>query len=170
MNRDWLLFAGMLFGGLGAVGTAVVGVIAVISTLLTGGSLIAAAGSFVLATLGLAGVSILCAVALVISLARRASLPRSQRVANIFERAESIVPPLASLGLSNRFEPTVAEQKEALIERYVDGELSEAALEAELEHLLDDERDSEPSPIDDRLEYETTATPNRETDIETERE
>jgi hypothetical protein len=166
MNRDWLLFSGMLFGGVGAASTAVIGVIAIISTLLTGGSLVAAAGSFVLATLGLAGVSILCAIALFMSLARRASLPRSQRAAEVFDGLEDIVPPLASLGLSTLFEPTVEEQKEALIQRYIDGELSEAALEAELERLLDNERDSEPSPIDDQLEYETSRTPNRETERE----
>lgn len=170
MSRDWLLFAGALFGGLGAVGTAVVGSIAIISTLLTGGSLVTAAGSFVLATLGLAGVSILCAIALVISLARRASLPRSQRAADICAGLESVIPPLAALDLSTRFEPTVAERKEALIEQYIDGDLSEAALEAELDQLLAEDSEPPPSAIDDRLEYETTTNPNREGDIEVERE
>ena len=137
-NRHWLLFAGVVLTTLGAIGLAAVGVVATLSVLLTGGSLVTTVGAFLLGTLVLVGLDVVFAVALVRTLAGMARLPTNQRVADGFHRAESLVPPLSELGLGDRFEPPVEQRRETLADRYVEGDLSERELEAALDELLDD--------------------------------
>jgi hypothetical protein len=141
-NRHWLLFAATVLSGLSAAGTAVVGVLATVSVLVTGGSLVLTVGGFLLGTLLLGGLTLVFAAALLSALVSRASLPsvpRSQRVATVLHGLEAVVPPLRQLGLANRVEPTPEERRTALEERYVNGELSERQFEAALADLLEEE-------------------------------
>lgn len=180
-NRHWLLFAGLVITGFGAVGTAIVGLVATASALLTGGPLVTTVGGFLLGTLLLVGLAIVFGVALASTLANRAtaavgdvSLPTNQRVANVFQGLESLVSPLSRLGLGDRFEPSVAERRAALTERYVSGELSEHELEAALSDVLDDHEEAEHT---DRVGVSTPAVDPRDdvaasstdTELETER-
>lgn len=141
-NRHWLLFAATVLTGLSTVGVAAVGVLATVSTLVTGGPLVPTVGGFLLGTLLLGGLAFVFAAVLLSTLAARASLPslpRSQRVANVLHGLESAIPPLRRLGLGDRMEPSVEQKRAALTERYVDGELSEHQLEAALSELLDED-------------------------------
>lgn len=138
-NRHWLLFAATVLSGLSAAGTAVVGVLATVSVLVTGGSLVLTVGGFLLGTLLLGGLTLVFAAALLSAFASRASLPRSQRVATVLHGLEAAVPPLRQLGLADRVEPTPEERRTALEERYVNGELSERQFEAALADLLEEE-------------------------------
>jgi hypothetical protein len=141
-NRHWLLFAATVLSGLSTVGVAIVGVLATVSVLLTGGSLILTVGAFLLGTLLLGGLTLVFGAALLSTLASRASLPsvpRNRRASNVFHGLEAAVPPLRQLGLADRLEPTLEDRRDRLTQRYVDGELSEHQFEAALHELLDEE-------------------------------
>jgi len=159
-NRHWLLFAATVLSGLSAVGIAVVGVLATVSVLLTGGSVVLTAGGFLLATLVLCGLALVFAAALLSTLASRASLPavpRNQRAANVLSGLEAAVPPLRQLGLADRVEPTLEDRQNALEERYVEGDLSEHQFETALADLLEEEDRRVPegeTPADLREERE----------------
>jgi len=144
-NRLWLLFAAVVLTTMGAVGVAIVGVVATLSTLLTGGSVVATVGAFLLGFLTLVGLDMLWTFLFLKTLARRAALPTNQRAADIFHRVESVISPLSALGLGDRFEPSVEDRRAALTERYVADEITEAELEAELQELLAEEDDRTPS-------------------------
>ncbi|WP_424003163.1 hypothetical protein ACOZ4I_03730 [Haloarcula salina] len=147
-NRLLLLFAAVVLTTLGAVGAAIVGVVATLGALLGGGAVVQTFAAFFLGTLLLAGLDVVFSVALVRELARRASLPKSRRAAAFLARAESLIPPLAALGLSERVAPSFEDRHEALTQRYVEGEITEATYERELQALLDD-ADAETGPLDD---------------------
>lgn len=167
-NRLLLLFAAVVLTTLGAVGLGIVGVVATVGALLGGGAVVQTVAAFLLGTLLLVGVDVVLSVALVRSLARRASLPKSQRVAAGLGRLESVVAPLASLGLSDVFappEPTVEERHEALTRRYVEGDLSETEYERELQALLGEAEDPESEPPAD-VDVETDSSPTTATDAE----
>ncbi len=141
-NRHWVLFAATVLSGLSTAGVAIVGVLATVSVLVTGGSLVLTVGAFLLGTLLLGGLTLVSGAALLSTLASRAtlpSLPRNQRVANVLHGLEAAVPPLRRLGLAERFEPTLEDRRARLTQRYVDGELSEHQFEAALADLLDEE-------------------------------
>lgn len=168
-NRLLLLFAAVVLTTLGTVGLGIVGVVATAGALLGGGAVVETFATFLLGTLLLAGLDIVFSVALVRALARRASVPKSQRVAGALARLESVVPPLASLGLSAVFappEPTVEERHEALTRRYVDGDLSEAEYERELQALLGEAEDPDATLLDGTDESQ----PARHTAADAERE
>jgi len=168
-NRHWLLFAATVLAGLSTAGVAVVGVIATISVLVTGGSLVLTAGGFLLGTLLLGGLTLVFAAALVSTLASRlslSSLPGSERVANVLHGLETAVPPLRRLGLADRFEPSVEERRTALTERYVAGELSERELEAELDRLLDEKRERQATDVATVSEPDPATEPDRQTERE----
>lgn len=172
-NRHWLLFAATVLSGLGTAGLAAVGVLATVSTLVTGGSLVLTVGGFLLGTLLLGGLTFVFATALLSTLASRASLPsvpRSQRVANALAGLEAAVPPLSRLGLSDRVEPPVEQRRAALTERYVAGDISETELEAKLQTLLDEEIDDEERPPAAPLAFDERATRESEPDPEVERD
>lgn len=138
-NRHWLLFAATVLCGLSTVGLAATGVLATVSVLVTGGSLVLTAGGFLLGTLLCAGLTVVFAASLLSTLASRVSLPsvpRSQRVANVLHGLESAIPPLRRLGLADSVEPTVEQRRDALTEQYVEGELSEHQFEAAMGDLL----------------------------------
>lgn len=167
-HRHWLLFAGVVLTTVGALGLTVLGVVTTVTTLIGGGPLLPTLAVVILGAFLLVGLDFVFAVALVAELARRASLPKSQRVADGLARLESLVPPFGALGLSDRFEPpepTIEERREALTKRYVDGELSEAELERRLRALLDEETDDRPTERWSPHTLETDAS-DRETATE----
>ncbi|MFU1782220.1 hypothetical protein ACM16X_12620 [Haloarcula japonica] len=167
-NRLLLLFAAVVLTTLGAVGLGIVGVVATVGALLGGGAVVQTFAGFLLGTLLLVGVDIVFSVVLVRALARRASVPKSQWVAGGLDRLESVVPPLASLGLSDVFappEPTTEERHEALTRRYVEGELSEAEYERELQALLGEDEDPE-IELQDVADIETELSRTTTTDTE----
>ncbi|GGN85652.1 MULTISPECIES: hypothetical protein [Haloarcula] len=161
-NRHWLLFAGVVLSTLGAVGVAVVGLVATLSTLVTGGPILGIVAAWILGTLVLAGLDVVCLAALLSELASRASMPKSQRAADFFHRVESALPPLAALGLGDRFEPSVEARRAELTERYVDGDLSEAELEAELQTLLDEDGRAGSGPVETTRESAVDAAKQRD--------
>nr|WP_225307799.1 MULTISPECIES: hypothetical protein [unclassified Haloarcula] len=169
-NRLLLLFAAVVLTTLGAVGLGIVGVVATVGALLGGGAVIQTFAGFLLGTLLLVGVDIVFSVALVRALARRASVPKSQRVAGGLARLEATVPPLASLGLADMFappEPTAEERHEELTRRYVEGELSEAEYERELQALLG-ETENPDTDLQSAAGTETEQSRPTATDTETE--
>ena len=163
-NRHWLLFAATVLSGLSTVGVAGIGVLATVSVLVTGGSLLLTVGAFLLGTLLLGGLTLVFAAALLSTLATRASLPsvpRNQRAANVLAGLEAAVPPLRRLGLADRLKPTFEDRRAALKRRYVDGELSEHQFETALSDLLEAE---------ERRERETPTSPDRQESPERELE
>jgi len=172
-NRLLFLFAAVVLTTLGAVGLGIVGVVATVGALLGGGAVVQTVAGFLLGTLLLVGLDVVFSVALVRALARRASIPKSQRVASWFAGLESVVPPLASLGLSETFAPSVEDRHEELTRRYVEGEIAEDTYERELQALLGDESATESledlasEPLGD-LEAETEPTRSVDTDRERE--
>ena len=181
-HRHWFLFAATVLTGLSAAGVGIVGVFATVSTLLTGGSLVVTAGGFLLGTLLLGGLSAVFGLAFLWTLARMASsaasdvsFPTNRRAADAFHRLESLLPPLAALGLGDRLEPSVEDRRAALTERYVAGELSETQLEAELAALLgEDTAEVGPEPVDvdalspPRADTDARREARTDTDAETE--
>lgn len=148
-NRLLLLFAALVLTTAGAVGLGVVGVLATLSALVTGGSILGPVAVTVLGPLLLLGLDVVFAVALLRELRRRATLPRHRGLARWLRRLETVLPPLSALGLADRFEPPqpTTEQRQAEVAgRYVDGDLSEAELERELETLLESEPAAESEP------------------------
>ncbi|MFC7027501.1 hypothetical protein ACFQH8_08315 [Halomicroarcula sp. GCM10025710] len=88
-------------------------------------------------------------MALLRELRRRATLPKHQRLASVLRRLERVLPPLSALGLADRFEPpapTSDERRAQIARRYVDGDLSEAELERELQALLESESTAADEP------------------------
>lgn len=158
-NLPWLLVALLLATTVAFVGTLGLAVVAVLGALLGGAGAGAVLGQIVLfvAALGLLGaLDVAVAVALVVTLVRRASLPTSERWAARAERAERFVPPLRSAELSERLSPSLEERKQRLEQRYVEGELSEFEFERRMADLLDDATDEfnrdEGSPeLDDEI-------------------
>lgn len=138
-NRLLFLFAAVVLTTFGAVGLGVFGALATLTTLLTGGPILGAVALTVFGPLALLGLDVVLTVALLRELRRRARLPNHQGVADWLARLERVLPPLATLGLADRFEPSLDDQQGAITQRYVAGDLSEAELEAALEALLDEE-------------------------------
>lgn len=172
-NRHWLLFAATVLSGLSTVGVALVGVLATVSTLVSGGSLVLTAGGFLLGTLLLAGLTLVFTAALLSTLAERVSLPsvpRSQRAANVFHGLEAAIPPLRRLGLGDRLEPSVEERRAALTERYVDGDLSEHQFESALDDLLDGEGEQRAPDVETPVELDEGRDSASEDEREVERE
>jgi hypothetical protein len=179
MGRDNLL-------GLSAVGLLVSGVLLVLvsgyaalvfaAAVVSGAPLVSTLLDLAMPYLPVAGlllvVAAASAVALVWEAVRRASLPKSDRLAGAAATLERLYPPLASAGLSGMLappEPTPEERAErelaALKRRYVAGELTETEFERELERLSTD------LPVDrvdvSALDVESDAAadaPVRETD------
>ncbi|MCL7416387.1 MAG: gas vesicle protein GvpG [Halalkalicoccus sp.] len=77
------------------------------------------------------------------SLVRRASVPKSERLASVASRAEREIPLLGSLGLSDSLappEPTPEERAERTLaelkRQYVDGEIDEHEFERRVDRLV----------------------------------
>lgn len=174
-NRLLLLFAAVVLTTFGAVGVGIVGVVATLGALLGGGAVVQTFGAFLLGTLLLAGLDIVAAVLLIRELTRRASLPKSQRAAESLARAESVLPPLASLGLSERVAPSIEDRHEELTRRYVEGEIAEDTYERELHALLGDGKAPDTASISDRdleslEDLNIESPPSQSADTDRERE
>ncbi|WP_276271664.1 hypothetical protein [Haloarcula litorea] len=166
-NRHWLLFAATVLSGLGAAGVAFVGVVATVVTLVTGGPILGIVAGSVLGTLLLLGVAVVAGTKLASTLAGMASFPTNRRAADALARAERLVPPLSRLGLADRLAPSVEERRAELTQRYVDGDLTEAAFERELRDLLED-ADEDGSGMPDR-EVAVDAADADEREVEAEK-
>lgn len=146
-NRHWLLLALVAVTTVLAVGTVVAGLLVVLAGLAGGAGLGAVLGDAALVLL-LAALLVAAdaafAVAFLVTLVRRASLPsvpEHEGLATAFERAERLVPPLATLGLSEAFAVSTETKRERLKEQYVAGEVTQAEYERRLRELLAAEED-----------------------------
>jgi len=162
-NRHWLLLALVAVTTVLAVGTVGVGLVAVLAGLAGGAGLGAVLGDVAL-VLSIAALLVAAdvafALAFLVTLARRASLPslpENDRVADGFERAERLVPPLSRLALADRFAVSTETKRERLKERYVDGELTEVEYERRLQALLAEADDDAAVSAGDEIEADLAA-------------
>lgn len=149
VSRRVLYFGGFVVTGLGFVAVGLLGLIDALSVLTSRTAVYG--GEFVLlAMLGEAAEWVALAVILgilvglfllatLVSVLRDATLPRDDRVATLVGRLERRYPLLDQFDVSERVGPTVEDRRRRLKERYVDGEISEAEFEREMERLMDDE-------------------------------
>ncbi|NUB94008.1 SHOCT domain-containing protein [Haloterrigena sp. SYSU A558-1] len=147
-SRHWLYFGGFVVTGILLVGVGLLGLFDALSVL-SGGTtyseevlvlaMLGAAAEWVVAAVVLGLIAIAFLVATVVSVLRTASLPRSDRLVSIVERLEREYPVLRQLDASERVEPTTEDRRQRLKEQYVDGEISEAEFEREMQRLLDDD-------------------------------
>lgn len=155
-NRHWILLALVAVTTVLAVGTVGVGLLAVLAGVASGaglGAVLADAALVALVVAVLVAADLAFAVAFLATVARRASLPglplvENERLAAGFERAEAVFPPLARLGLADRFALSNETKRERLKRRYVDGELTEPEYERRLRDLLDAEDDRAATDVD----------------------
>jgi len=124
--------------GVAAVLSAVASVAAGESVLV---ALLEAVVPSVLAVVALAVVDVALVAWLVVRAVRLAERPRSDRLASVAAVAERYVPGLSALGLAAALEPTAADRRAALTDRYARGELTEAEFEREMAALLAEERE-----------------------------
>ena len=148
VSRHWLYFGGFVVTGMLLVGVGLLGLFDALSVL-TGGTtyseeflvlaMLGAAAEWVVAAIVLGLITVAFLVATVVSVLRATSLPRSDRLVSIVERLEREYPILRQFDVSERVEPTTEDRRQQLKEQYVDGEISEAEFEREMQRLLDDD-------------------------------
>jgi uncharacterized membrane protein len=150
-NSHWVLFVCFLVSVVLTVGVGLFGAVAALGALTPASA--AAAEEFVLLRMleaalpylfGLVVMGILDAVFLVgavVAVLRRASMPRSDRLAKFARKAEEEVDLLGAVGVSDRVEPRPEDRREDLKQRYVEGEMSEAEFERRMRELLDDDEE-----------------------------
>lgn len=145
-NVHWVVFTLFAVTSIALVGVVGVGILAILAGIL-GGATVGALLADVALVLGTAvlllAIDVTLAVGLVVTVLRRASLPRSDRLATFFGLLERLVPPIRGLALSDRFAPTLEDREREIKRRYVEGTLSEPEFEREMRALLDE---AEPSP------------------------
>ncbi|QRV17487.1 SHOCT domain-containing protein [Haloterrigena salifodinae] len=147
-SRHWLYFGGFVVTGILLVGVGLLGLFDALSVL-TGGAtyseevlvlaMLGAAAEWVVAAIVLGLIAVAFLVATVVSVLRTKSIPRSDRLASIVERLEREYPVLRQFDASERVEPTTGDRRQRLKEQYVDGEITEAEFEREMQRLLDDD-------------------------------
>ncbi|GAB3676111.1 SHOCT domain-containing protein [Halopiger thermotolerans] len=157
VSRRWLYFGGFVASAVLLVGVGAFAVLDALSVL-TGSvpygeefvllAMIGEAAEWIAAAVVLGLLAVLFLAATVVSVLRSASLPRSDRLVALVERLEREYPVLRQFDVAEKVEPTTAERREQLTERYVDGEISEAEFEREMERLMDDDPSAETSPSD----------------------
>jgi uncharacterized membrane protein len=166
-NRHWILLALVAVTTVLAVSTVGIGLLAVLAGLAGGAGLGAVLGDAALTLLiaaALVAADIAFAIAFLVTVTRRVSvpslpsLPENERLSNAFARAEGVVPPLARLGLSDRFALSAETRRERLKQRYVDDELTQFEYERRLDELLADEEGGDvDSTTVDNLDAELAA-------------
>ena len=149
-NLLWLsLVALLVSGGLLLVVVGSVGLV-VYSALGTGTPIVGELLDIALPVLAVTAVllvaTVVSGVGFVWGLLRRASLPRSRRLASVAGRVEREYRPLRVLGLSDLLSPPepsaeerAADALEELKRRYVDGELDEREFERRVDRLVANE-------------------------------
>jgi membrane protein implicated in regulation of membrane protease activity len=144
--RHWIYFGGAVLTGVLLVGAGLMAVVDGLSVLAGGVPaseellLLAALGEaaeWVAVALALGLVAVLLLLAAVVSVLRSGSLPRDDRLVALVERLEGKYPLLRQFDASERVEPTTADRRRELRERYVAGELDDAEFERKLARLLD---------------------------------
>lgn len=149
-NGHWValaLFVAIAYLLVGVLGVGALGILAGALGGASLGALLADAALVLGLTVLLVVAEIALAVAFVARVVRRLSFPTSERLARTFSVLETVLPPLRDLGLSRRFEPSLAEREARVKRRYVEGELSEPAFEREMADLLE-ESDSGTRPVE----------------------
>lgn len=162
-NLPWLLLAFVVIFSLSLAGVVGVGILVVFAGLLGGASIAATLGNaslFLGAAVVLAALDVATLLAFVITVIRRARLPKSERLSETFARMENLVPPLRALELSERFEPPIEERKARIEEQYVEGEIGELEFERRLQALLREEEADRPTVED--IERELAATDHKQ--------
>jgi len=163
-GRRWLYFGGFVVSSLLVVGAGLMALFEGL-TALSGGvppgeevvllAMLGAAAEWIVAAVVLALLAVVFLVATVVSVLRDASLPRDDRLVSVVERLERTYPILRQFDVSEKVEPTTEDRKQQLKEQYVEGELSDAEFEREMDRLLEDTTTDEsdtatPVEIEDR--------------------
>jgi hypothetical protein len=153
ISRPWLYFGGFVLTCLLLVGASLVGIVEGLSAL-TGGlaagnqfalvAMLDAVLEWILVALFLGTVAGALFVATVVSVLRRLSLPRNERLATIAETLERWFPAFRRLDAADKLRPTTEERQQQLKAQYVAGELSEVEFEREMEHVIDEETAGRP--------------------------
>lgn len=137
----WLVSGSLLLVVLGYVGLVVYSAIETGTPIV--GVLLDIAVPYLLVVAALLVVTVLSGLGFVWALVRRASVPRSERLASLARRAEREYPPLETIGLSDSLappEPSTEERTEAALadlkRQYVDGEISEREFERRVDRLV----------------------------------
>lgn len=157
--RHRLYFLGFVVSGILSVGAGLMGALEALSAL-SGGvpaaeellllAMLGAAAEWVVIALVLGLFAVLFLAATVVSVLRNASLPRDDRLASVVERLERRYPILRQFDAAERVKPTTEDRRRELKQRYVNGEISEAAFEREMERLMDGDSSDGRSRSDDR--------------------
>jgi len=144
-KSHWVLFACFLAS---VVLTAIVGVLGLVEGLnalfdpAAGGFFLVrvfqAVVQYVIALIILAALDVAFLVGTVVATLRKASLPKSDRLARFAGWAEREYPVLGSLDISDRFDLDPEHRREKLKERYVEGEIDELEFERRMQDLMDD--------------------------------
>ncbi|WP_115864920.1 SHOCT domain-containing protein [Halorussus litoreus] len=162
-TRVTLLLAGLVLSLFALVGVVAFGMLAVVSAVLAPPAgtpllvaLLNAVVPYALAGAFFGMLSLLLLIWTTAAAVRRASMPRSERLASLARTAERHSSEARELGLAERFEPTTEERIEALKAEYVDGEITEYEYEQRLQRLLReaDVRSGFESVTDDHVQRE----------------
>jgi uncharacterized membrane protein len=146
-SRRWLYFGGFVLSSLLVVGAGLMALLEGLTALSAGFppgeefvllAMLGAAAEWIVAAVVLALVALVFLVATLVSVLRNASLPRGDRLVSVVERLERKYPTLRQFDVSEKVEPTTEDRKQQLKQQYVDGELSDAEFEREMDRLLDD--------------------------------
>jgi hypothetical protein len=144
----WLsvVVALVLLAGVGVAGAGTVAVLSAVASVAAGESVLLAvlqaAVPFLLAFAVLSVLGVALLTWLVVRTVRLAEVPRSGRLEAVARGVERQVPGVEAGTVSERVAPTVADRRDALVERYADGDLTEREFERELEALLDEHDDA----------------------------
>jgi hypothetical protein len=150
-NSHWVLFACFLLSTILTAIVGILGAVAALGALSPSAAVVAeefvlvrmleAALPYVLATVFLGILDVVFLVGTVVAVLRKASMPKSDRLAKFAKRAEDEVPVLGTFGVSDRVEPDAQYRREELKQQYVDGELSEREFERRMREVLDEDED-----------------------------
>lgn len=147
-SRHWWYFGGFVLTVIALVGVALLGLVDAVSVL-SGGiyyneefvllAMLGEAAEWVAVGIVVALLAALFLLATVVSVLRNTSIHRDDRLASLVERLEREYPVLRKFDAKEKVEPTTEDRKDQLTQQYVDGEISEAEFEREMEQLLDDD-------------------------------
>jgi hypothetical protein len=137
----------VLLASVGVAGVGTVAVLSAIPSAAAGESVLLAvlqvAIPFLLAFAALSALGVALLAWVVVRAVRLAEVPRSDRLENIARGVERGVPGIEDGAVSEYVAPTAADRRDALVERYANGDLTEREFERELEALLDEHGDPE---------------------------
>ncbi|NHN57997.1 MULTISPECIES: SHOCT domain-containing protein [Halorussus] len=142
-GRVKLLVGGLVFSLLALVGVAAFGVVAGLSALFAAPAsaplivvLLNAVAPYAITAALLGALSFVLTLGLAVSAVRRASVPRSERLARLARLVERFSAEARRFGLAERFEPTTEDRIDELKREYVEGEITELEYERRLQDLM----------------------------------